>query len=36
MTTALVIGRKRPGRPIRKAVRDTQRQLEAAGWTLAI
>jgi len=34
MTTALVIGRKRPGRPIRKAVRDTQRQLEAAGWTV--
>lgn len=34
MTTALVIGRKRPGRPIRKAVGDTQRQLEAAGWTV--
>jgi YegS/Rv2252/BmrU family lipid kinase len=34
MTTALVIGRKRPGRPIRKAVRDTERRLEAAGWTV--
>ncbi len=34
MTTALVIGRKRPGRPISKAVRDTQRKLEAAGWTV--
>jgi YegS/Rv2252/BmrU family lipid kinase len=34
MTTALVIGRKRPGRPILKAVRETRRQLEAAGWTV--
>jgi YegS/Rv2252/BmrU family lipid kinase len=34
MTTALVIGRKRPGRPIRKAVRDTRQKLEAAGWTV--
>ena len=32
MTRALVIGRKRPGRPILEAVRETQRLLEAAGW----
>jgi diacylglycerol kinase (ATP) len=31
---ALVIGRKRKGRPIRKAVRQTRRRLEAAGWTI--
>jgi YegS/Rv2252/BmrU family lipid kinase len=32
MTSALVIGRRRRGRPIREAVRETQRLLEAAGW----
>jgi YegS/Rv2252/BmrU family lipid kinase len=32
VTTALVIGRRRPGRPIRETVRETQRLLEAAGW----
>jgi diacylglycerol kinase (ATP) len=32
MTRALVIGRRRPGRPIREAVLKTQRLLEAAGW----
>jgi len=34
MTRALVIGRKRKGRPIRQAVRDTRQKLEAAGWTV--
>jgi YegS/Rv2252/BmrU family lipid kinase len=33
MTSALVIGRRRPGRPIARAVRETRRLLEAAGWT---
>src|SRR5439155_1893219 len=32
VTTALVIGRLRPGRPIRETVGETQRLLEAAGW----
>jgi YegS/Rv2252/BmrU family lipid kinase len=32
MTKALVIGRRRPGRPISETVRKTQRLLEAAGW----
>jgi YegS/Rv2252/BmrU family lipid kinase len=32
MTKALVIGRRRPGRPIRDAVRETGRLLEDAGW----
>ncbi len=32
MTTALVLGRRRPGRPIGKAVRTTMVRLEAAGW----
>jgi YegS/Rv2252/BmrU family lipid kinase len=32
MTRALVIGRRRPGRRIGRAVRETQQQLEAAGW----
>jgi len=32
VTKALVIGRKRPGRPIRSAVQETARLLEAAGW----
>jgi len=32
MTRALVIGRRRPGRPIAEAVRETERLLEAAGW----
>jgi diacylglycerol kinase (ATP) len=32
MTHALVIGRRRPGRRIGHAVRETQRLLEAAGW----
>lgn len=31
---ALVVGRKRKGRPIRKAVKETQARLEAAGWTV--
>ena len=34
MTRAVVIGRRRPGRKIGKAVRDTRNQLEAAGWTV--
>jgi diacylglycerol kinase (ATP) len=34
MTTALVIGRRRPGRGIALAVRATQRRLEAEGWTV--
>jgi YegS/Rv2252/BmrU family lipid kinase len=34
VTHALVIGRKRKGRPIREAVRDARRRLEAAGWTV--
>jgi YegS/Rv2252/BmrU family lipid kinase len=29
-----VIGRRRPGRPIRRAVKDTRQRLEAAGWTV--
>jgi YegS/Rv2252/BmrU family lipid kinase len=32
VTKALVIGRKRPGRPIRDAVQETARLLEAGGW----
>ena len=32
VTRALVIGRRRPGREIGKAVRETRTQLEAAGW----
>lgn len=32
MTKALVIGRRRPGRPISEAVQKTERLLEAAGW----
>jgi diacylglycerol kinase family enzyme len=32
MTHALVLGRRRKGRKIGRAVRDTQRMLEAAGW----
>ena len=32
MTRALVIGRRRPGRKIGRAVRETQQRLEAAGW----
>jgi YegS/Rv2252/BmrU family lipid kinase len=32
MTHALVIGRRRPGREIGEAVRETQQRLEAAGW----
>ena len=31
---ALVIGRRRKGRPIREAVRQTTRRLEAGGWTV--
>jgi YegS/Rv2252/BmrU family lipid kinase len=34
MTNALVIGRRRPGRPIGKAVRETRERLEGAGWTV--
>jgi YegS/Rv2252/BmrU family lipid kinase len=34
MTSALVIGRRRPGRPIARAVRDTDRLLTEAGWTV--
>ncbi len=32
VTRALVIGRRRPGRRIGRAVRETQQRLEAAGW----
>jgi YegS/Rv2252/BmrU family lipid kinase len=34
MTRALVIGRRRPGRQIAKAVSETGQRLEAAGWTV--
>jgi len=34
VTRALVIGRRRPGRKIEQAVRETSRQLEGAGWTV--
>jgi diacylglycerol kinase (ATP) len=34
MTRALVIGRRRKGRGIGQVVRETQRRLEAAGWTV--
>jgi len=34
VTRALVIGRRRPGREIGKAVRETRRHLEAAGWSV--
>jgi len=34
MTRALVVGRRRPGRAIGKAIRDTRKQLEAAGWSV--
>jgi YegS/Rv2252/BmrU family lipid kinase len=34
VTCALVIGRRRPGRKIEQAVRETSRQLEGAGWTV--
>ena len=34
MTHALVIGRRRKGRAIGKGVRETAKQLEAAGWTV--
>jgi YegS/Rv2252/BmrU family lipid kinase len=34
MTHALVLGRRRPGRKIGQAVRETQGRLEAAGWTV--
>ncbi len=34
MTRALVLGRRRPGRRIGQAVRETKRRLEAAGWTV--
>lgn len=34
MTRALVIGRRRPGRPIGHAVRETRQRLEDAGWTV--
>jgi YegS/Rv2252/BmrU family lipid kinase len=33
VTTALVIGRRRPGRPIGRTVKETVRRLEGAGWT---
>ena len=32
--TVLVIGRKRPGRPIEETVTDVSRQLDLAGWTV--
>ncbi len=35
MTAGLVIGRRRPGRPIGRAVKVTVQRLEAAGWTVA-
>ena len=34
MTRALVVGRRRPGRKIAAAVRDTRKALEAEGWTV--
>jgi YegS/Rv2252/BmrU family lipid kinase len=34
MTRALVIGRRRDGRPIGAAVRETRHRLEGAGWTV--
>jgi YegS/Rv2252/BmrU family lipid kinase len=34
MTRALVIGKRRKGRPIAEAIRDTRRRLEGAGWTV--
>ena len=34
MTRALVVGRRRKGRQIGAAVRETQERLEAAGWTV--
>lgn len=34
MTTALVIGRQRPGRPIAEGVHDVGGRLEAAGWSV--
>jgi len=34
MTHVLVTGRRRPGRKIGNAVRETRRQLEAAGWSV--
>ena len=34
MTRVMVIGRRRKGRPIAKVVRETQRRLEGAGWTV--
>jgi YegS/Rv2252/BmrU family lipid kinase len=34
MTHALVIGRRRPGRPIGKAIRETRARLQGAGWTV--
>ncbi len=34
MTRALVIGRRRDGRPIGPAVRETRHRLEGAGWTI--
>jgi diacylglycerol kinase (ATP) len=34
MPTALVIGRRRKGRPIARTVRETARRLETAGWTV--
>jgi diacylglycerol kinase (ATP) len=36
MTHALVIGRRRPGRPIGKAIRETRTRLEGAGWTVEV
>jgi YegS/Rv2252/BmrU family lipid kinase len=33
MTKALVIGRRRPGRPISRTVRETRSQLQDAGWS---
>jgi YegS/Rv2252/BmrU family lipid kinase len=36
MTSALVIGRRRPGRPIAQAVQETQQLLEAGGWTVEV
>lgn len=34
MTRALVIGRRRKGRPIGQVVRETRQRLEGAGWTV--
>lgn len=36
MTSALIVGRRRKGRKIGRAVRETRQRLEAGGWTVEI